>query len=147
VSLPFGTSATGSITDDYLRKCLRRLREEMWIDYDMKPAHRGPYVIRLGERYFAALLHGTDLLPELSPDLRLTYDPANPSRHELASDSEKPKELSMADGNGAGDNPRPVPDPSPRERDERREKEKETSGTEVLEASSSNETLPREGAA
>jgi hypothetical protein len=108
-------------TDEYLKRCLRRLKAELWIDYDMKRGSRGPYVIRLGERYFAALFHGTDLLPELNPDIQLTYELATPSVQQVTNNSGEVKALSIPDGDGDGNDSRPVPDPSSREGDGRRE--------------------------
>jgi hypothetical protein len=72
---------------NYLSKVLRRLRNERWLEFEMKPGDRGPYVIRLGERYHAALVYGTDLSPELGqhlgPNLGLTSDSDPPSQSEV----------------------------------------------------------------
>lgn len=94
--------------DEHMKKCLRHLRAELWIEYDMKPGSRGPYVIRLGPRYYAALLHGTDLLPELNPDLQLTYHPKPPSELQLTYNSEEILELPMPDESKDGEAPQPA---------------------------------------
>jgi hypothetical protein len=94
--------------DEHMKKCLRHLRAELWIEYDMKPGFRGPYVIRLGPRYYAALLHGIALLPELNPDLQLTYHPEPPSELQLTYNSKEIRELSMPDESRDGESPQPT---------------------------------------
>jgi hypothetical protein len=46
--------------DEHLRRTLLSLKSKGWIDYDVRPGPRAPYVIRLGENYRRALAEGSE---------------------------------------------------------------------------------------
>jgi hypothetical protein len=81
--------------DEHLRRTLLSLKNKGWIDYEVRPGPRAPYVIRLGENYHRALAEGSDFdlsLPNLLSD--------GPPPEEIIP-SESQTDVSVnADGNG-----------------------------------------------
>jgi hypothetical protein len=112
----------------------------------MKPGSRGPYVIRMGPRWYAALLHGANLLPELSPDLQLTCDLKPPAQLQVTYNSGNHEASSIPDEEREADSSLPATSRARANTETDTDTDTDTSGT-VIEATSSNESSPREGAA